>query len=238
MDAGVIYVYDAATGNLRLTIPNPEPSVDDEFGGAIALVNGDILVGASGDELDGVRHVGSAYLFDGWTGQLLMTLRSPSDTPSFYFGNAVAATDEFLILGAPGTLPTSNVFVFEGMPARVPGDTNRDGVVDIHDLNHVRNDFGSEGYGMHGDLDRDGVVNIDDLNAVRNNFGLSADVLSVPEPNALALGIIAACVGCVSMRSVRCRSGARTTTGGTRNVGSTKGRSEKLQVEILGLTRH
>ena len=57
----------------------------------------------------------------------------------------------------------------------IPGDTNGDGVVDIQDLNNVRNQFGAMGAGVLGDtLPFDGVVDINDLNAVRNNFGTSA----------------------------------------------------------------
>jgi len=58
--------------------------------------------------------------------------------------------------------------------AAPPGDTNLDGVVDISDLNNVRNNFGRAGNTFPGDTTGDGVVNIDDLNAVRNNFGAGA----------------------------------------------------------------
>ncbi|MFQ5421676.1 MAG: hypothetical protein ACE5EY_15090, partial [Anaerolineae bacterium] len=51
------------------------------------------------------------------------------------------------------------------------GDTNGDGVVNIDDLNNVRDNFGGAGL---GDTNADGLVNIDDLNNVRNNFGAQA----------------------------------------------------------------
>ncbi|MDZ4779765.1 MAG: ThuA domain-containing protein [Planctomycetia bacterium] len=53
---------------------------------------------------------------------------------------------------------------------RVPliGDTNNDNVVNIVDLNNVRNNFGGEGL---GDTDGDSDVDITDLNNVRNHFG-------------------------------------------------------------------
>ncbi len=62
------------------------------------------------------------------------------------------------------------------------GDTNADGIVDIADLNNVRNNFGGEGL---GDTNGDDLVDIEDLNSVRNNFGNS--LASVPEPSSLAL---------------------------------------------------
>ena len=64
-----------------------------------------------------------------------------------------------------------------------PGDTNRDGRVDIDDLNSVRNNFGAVGNEdgtLAGDaFPFDGFVNIDDLNAVRNNFGVAGPVAIV-----------------------------------------------------------
>jgi hypothetical protein len=73
----------------------------------------------------------------------------------------------------------------------VPGDTNGDGLVDLADLNNVRNYFGGTGL---GDTNADGVVDLEDLNAVRNNFGTGVSGRPVPEPSAvllLSLGAIA-----------------------------------------------
>jgi hypothetical protein len=59
----------------------------------------------------------------------------------------------------------------EQVVAPLPGDTNDDGVVDLADLNNVRNNFGATGPDVLGDTDGNGVVDLTDLNAVRNNFG-------------------------------------------------------------------
>lgn len=59
-----------------------------------------------------------------------------------------------------------------------PGDTNFDGLVDLTDLNNVRNYFGYEGDDFPGDVTGDGVVGLDDLNAVRNNFGAGGEALT------------------------------------------------------------
>ncbi len=56
----------------------------------------------------------------------------------------------------------------------LPGDTNADGVVDLTDLNNVRNHFGEVGDEVLGDADGNGAVDLADLNAVRNNFGAVA----------------------------------------------------------------
>ena len=77
-------------------------------------------------------------------------------------------------------------------PMGLPGDTNLDGLVNIDDLNNVRNNFGAMGPDdgtLPGDAyPFDGLVNIDDLNGVRNNFGAGA--AAVPEPSALAIALL------------------------------------------------
>ncbi len=56
-------------------------------------------------------------------------------------------------------------------PARLPGDANNDGQVDLTDLNLVRNNFGATGVNVPGDTNFDEIVDLVDLNAVRNYFG-------------------------------------------------------------------
>lgn len=62
------------------------------------------------------------------------------------------------------------------------GDTNRDGLVDLTDLNNVRNAFGESASPILGDTNFDCGVDLADLNAVRNNFGSTSSV-PVPEPS-------------------------------------------------------
>lgn len=64
--------------------------------------------------------------------------------------------------------PSTAINGTPGSNEGVAGDTNGDGLVDLVDLNNVRNNFGGVGL---GDTDGNGVVDLDDLNAVRNNFG-------------------------------------------------------------------
>jgi hypothetical protein len=78
------------------------------------------------------------------------------------------------------------------MPPMIEGDTNADRLVNIDDLNAVRNNFGETGPDdgtLEGDaFPFDGQVDIDDLNSVRNNFGAGA---AVPEPNTALLAALA-----------------------------------------------
>src|SRR5690606_18569855 len=57
-----------------------------------------------------------------------------------------------------------------GLRSSLAGDANADGVVDLVDLNTVRNSFGGAGL---GDVSHDGLIGLEDLNIVRNQFGSS-----------------------------------------------------------------
>jgi hypothetical protein len=77
---------------------------------------------------------------------------------------------------------------FEEAVPSVPGDATGDGLVNVDDLNAVRNNFGAQQQRL-GDADTNGVVNINDLNAVRNNFG-AGQPAAVPEPSTYVLATI------------------------------------------------
>jgi hypothetical protein len=112
------------------------------------------------------------------------------------------ASEPFVRTG-PGGLPVIGSLVSAGefeafsqvvmgewllsVPGGVLGDATRDGIVDLADLNAVRNNFGRTDAGslLDGDaMPYDGRVDLDDLNRVRNAFGNSQPV---PEPATLAL---------------------------------------------------
>jgi hypothetical protein len=72
------------------------------------------------------------------------------------------------------------------------GDTDKDGDVDLDDLNNVRNHFDETGENIPGDtVPYDGVVDLIDLNRVYDNYGASIEfpgnLTSVPEPSTLGL---------------------------------------------------
>lgn len=71
------------------------------------------------------------------------------------------------------------------------GDGNDDGMVDLVDLNGVRDEFGAPVPIF--DANDDGVSDLGDVNAVRNNFGFSASqtpIASVPEPSTIGLSLV------------------------------------------------
>jgi len=89
---------------------------------------------------------------------------------------------------------------FTNLYLPILGDTDNNGVVDLGDLNNVRNNFGGGGL---GDTNGDGVIDLGDLNNLRNNFGNSlapppgsALGALVPEPTSLAvLGLLGGAFG-------------------------------------------
>ncbi len=97
-----------------------------------------------------------------------------------------------------------------GLRSIAMGDANADGIVNLADLNAVRNNFG--GYGI-GDVSHDGLIGLEDLNIVRNQFGTRVGNSAVPEPNAAVLSIsaILAFLSCPRMRKriLRCPSCCR-----------------------------
>ena len=108
---------------------------------------------------------------------------------------------------ADGTPVDFQPFVISGGTARIvlhevtetPGDSfPTDGVIDINDLNRVRNNFGTGQMGgepITGDtFPYDGIVDVNDLNRIRNRFGTSRPNArppgAVPEPTAITLMIL------------------------------------------------
>jgi filamentous hemagglutinin family protein len=62
-DSGAVYLFDGTTGGLLQTFTNPEPSVNAQFGDAIAVLGTNLIVGAHLDDTAGVDS-GVAYSFD------------------------------------------------------------------------------------------------------------------------------------------------------------------------------
>jgi len=194
------------------TVTSPDAAYNVEIGGLFAEFDYDVLDVLDTATLDGILNV---TLIDG-------------------FEPVLGDTFDVLLAGVEvvGTFATENFPSFNGLtfhtnyfsnlvqleviedlgPMCIAGDTSDcDGVVNIDDLNAVRNLFGtgdgSNSNGIPGDtFPFDGFVNIDDLNSVRNNFGTMAPA-PVPEPGTLRL-ILLAVIGCL-LAGVRLRSAGR-----------------------------
>ena len=104
-DAGAAYLFDGATGSLLQTVLNPNPAIGapfslDFFGRDVAGFGDDVLVGATGEDL-GAEDAGAVYLFDGATGQLLVTIQDPTPDIQESFGAAITSFGNKIAITAP-----------------------------------------------------------------------------------------------------------------------------------------
>jgi hypothetical protein len=99
-DSGIVYIFNATTGNLVHTLANPTPSYYDYFGVSVAISGQIVVVGASGEDKLTANAVGAAYIFDADTGNLLHTLANPSPVANDFFGMSVAVSGNNVVVGA------------------------------------------------------------------------------------------------------------------------------------------
>ena len=128
---GRAYVFSGADGSLLLTLDDPNPQTNADFGYSVAVgeVNGDgkadIAVGATGEDVDGNVDQGRAYVFSGADGSLLLTLDDPNPQTNALFGWSLAVGNvngdgrADIAVVAPGETVAGNitqgrVYVFSG----------------------------------------------------------------------------------------------------------------------------
>src|SRR5262245_11401170 len=116
-DAGAAYLFSGDDGTLLQTLQEPEAAAGDWFGISVAAVGENVLVGALGYDTP-VHDAGAAYLFDGKTGAVLLKLQEPTPHDSDWFGGAVAAAGQNLLVGAPldhvEGVQAGRVYLFDG----------------------------------------------------------------------------------------------------------------------------
>ncbi len=136
------------------------------------------------------------------------TLNWANFSATMTIGAGQLPLDGVLSLLKDGTTASNSPTNFAGaighidLRAPVPGDTNNDRLVNVVDLNNVRNNFGAASVDILGDTNNDDKVDIADLNAVRNNFG-SGTASPVPEPASVALALVGAIATLVRARNRR-----------------------------------
>jgi hypothetical protein len=125
-DAGVVKVFDAATGALLHVIRNPSPADGEHFGAAVALSGTRLVAGARNDST-GANAAGIAYVFDlaGGTPTVpVAVLNNPSPGALDRFGHAVGISGTRVVVGAPGdgSFADGGAYVFDlaGVTPTVP----------------------------------------------------------------------------------------------------------------------
>lgn len=97
--AGSAYVFNAFDGSRRFKMFADNPVFSDNYGGAVDVADGIIVVGADNASIDGTR-TGAAYLHDAQTGQQLHRLLADDGAAGDDFGVAVALDDGIVVVGA------------------------------------------------------------------------------------------------------------------------------------------
>ena len=135
-NTGAVFVLDRSdpANPLPPVIQDPSRQPINHFGGnsiqSIARVSReaddprgpgfDLLISASLYDDGTASNTGRAYLFDGLTRELLLTIKNPTPQSNEMFGATVAAMGTNLVIGAPGdfypgsTFRSGAVYVFDG----------------------------------------------------------------------------------------------------------------------------
>ena len=95
---GAAYVFNGPTGDLLLTLKAPVVQELAKFGASVyasADISGnrraDIIVGAPGQDVNGVAGAGQAYVYDGSRGRLFKTLQSANPQVNAGFGSSATS---------------------------------------------------------------------------------------------------------------------------------------------------
>jgi FG-GAP repeat len=117
VDAGVAYLIDGASGQVRMTYTNPSPSIGAQFGASVTSLGSWVAVGAPHAATSG-PHAGAVYLFDAASGANLRTFTNPSPEAGQLFGSSLGAAGLGLLAGTPlydGQAPGSGaMYLFDG----------------------------------------------------------------------------------------------------------------------------
>ncbi|TWT95980.1 hypothetical protein Pla108_30580 [Botrimarina colliarenosi] len=98
--SGSAYLFDTATFEQLTKFSPADPVSDGEFGASVAIDGGVALIGARGDDDNGLAS-GSAYLFDLSTGAQFAKLSPDDGAPQDYFGTSAAISNGIAIIGSP-----------------------------------------------------------------------------------------------------------------------------------------
>uniref|UniRef100_A0A7S2WHY7 Uncharacterized protein n=1 Tax=Mucochytrium quahogii TaxID=96639 RepID=A0A7S2WHY7_9STRA len=105
---GGVFVFEMAPDGTweqvaRLTAP--DGSLNDQFGKSVAMNNGTIVVGAWGEDINGIINVGAVYTFEKDSNQRWVfksKLLPPSPSFKEYFGSALSIHKDTMVVGSRG----------------------------------------------------------------------------------------------------------------------------------------
>ena len=101
IDSGSATVFDVS-GNRLSRLLRSDPAEGDHFGISVAIYAVSAVIGANGDDDNGIDS-GSAYVFDAYTGQQLVKILPSDGASGDQFGSSVALSfGSYAVIGAPG----------------------------------------------------------------------------------------------------------------------------------------
>ncbi len=166
MDTGTAYLFDVTTGAVITELMPSTVEVAAFFGWACDIEGNYVIVGAPDEHLDG-EDKGAAYVFDATTGMELYKLTAPDGADFDYFGNSVAVSGDYAVVGAPyaddGDGETGKVYVFDISPTGMGAFLHRA----IPSVVELESFFGTH-VAAHGDYL---VAGADEEDAGGNRFG-------------------------------------------------------------------
>lgn len=133
---GSAYVFNAGTGQQLMKLVPADSSVNQFFGRSVAISDGKVIIGASGDSEQSLG-AGAAYVFDLETGEELIKFTKPCGVGGAgdSFGFSVAADGDAYSIGALHENGSAGA-VYRFTPNESPcyADFNQDGSISILDF--------------------------------------------------------------------------------------------------------
>jgi len=101
-NCGNAYLIDVQSGQVR-QLSSPFPQSSGLFGFSVSVSGGLALVGAPGEQVEGIAEAGDAYVFSLQTGNEILAYTNPSPVFGDDFGFSVAINGSVSVIGVPGT---------------------------------------------------------------------------------------------------------------------------------------
>ena len=191
-DRGKVHIFDSSSHQRLLVISAPEPEPGNEasriFGTSLDATDSLLVVGDIWATTNGAP-TGVAHVFDIDTGLELHRLR-PDDADDLYFGQSVAVSDRYVVVGSPGADDwRGRAYVFDAstgeqvaklqptLPFDVPGAFGHsvaieDDVIVVGAPNEL-SVYVFDPARVAGDFDGDGAVGTTDYAVWRTEFGVT-----------------------------------------------------------------
>lgn len=190
-DAGSAYVYDLSSGTPTVpwvTLNNPGPAANDDFGVSVSISSTRVVVGAYSDDT-GASGAGSAYVYDlniGTPAVPVATLNNPAPAASDGFGLAVAISSTTIAIGTPfddAVLTNQGITYIFG-----PDNPTTNAATAVT----------SGGATLNGTINPNGVpTTVQFQYGLTTNYGNTAAVILSPDNGTIAQAVSAALTGLI-----------------------------------------